>query len=292
MDSGSRYSSIRRRHKVLAFLRLIRGNNLAMIALGQLLCAWRLVYTPWYTTPLGLRHMGILLLSTCMCAAAGYIINDYYDVKIDVLNKPKRVVVGRFISRRVAMVWHLVLGFVSIGLATLVSIKIGALVAFCFFWLWLYSNRLKRLPFVGNFSIAILTSLSILLPGIAFYPPKKELYLFALFAFWMTLIREIIKDLEDRKGDARHGCITLPIIWGIPKTRQFLNGLGVVFLLTFGGSMYYLPNQWWFATLALGIPMVWLFYKLQFTDTSAGFSELSKLCKQVMLGGLASLLLL
>src|SRR5690606_34862812 len=99
----------------------------------------------------------LLVLSTLLIAAAGYIINDYYDVKIDYINKPKRVVVGRILKRRGVMVAHTILNFMGILIGFYLSIWVGIISVGSAFMLWWYSNQLKRLPFIGNFFIAVLT---------------------------------------------------------------------------------------------------------------------------------------
>ncbi|HMP98744.1 MAG TPA: UbiA family prenyltransferase, partial [Cyclobacteriaceae bacterium] len=140
-----------------AFLQLTRYWNLLIIGLAQYFTAIFLIdKNAW-------RDINLFLLSsaTIMIAAAGYIINDYYDVKIDIINKPEKVVVGKKIMRRVAMLAHLLLSGAGVLLGWYLSVWIGAINAFSALLLWLYSVNLKRLPFTGNFLVALLTALSI-----------------------------------------------------------------------------------------------------------------------------------
>jgi hypothetical protein len=105
----------------------------------------------------------LLSVSTVMIAAAGYIINDYYDIKIDFINKTDRVVIGKSITRRYAILFHTILSGLGILIGAYVSLWIGAVNVISVFLLWLYSNLLKRLPFVGNLSVAFLTALALVL---------------------------------------------------------------------------------------------------------------------------------
>jgi len=262
-----------------------------MIAFGQILVAFYLIETSWQSSSSGLLHLTFLILASICSAAAGYVINDYYDVKIDILNKPKRVVVGRYISRRKAMFLHFAFIAISLSFSFFLGKQVFFIVAFCSSWLWLYSNALKRLPFIGNFSISVLTAVSLFLPSVVLAQPKNELFLFCLFAFWISLIREIIKDMEDMRGDERHGCRTLPIVWGIRKTKVLLYSIGGLFLLTFLFASIWMPIIWMFSAIGLAFPLGYLFVELKKADTAKAFYKLSVICKWIMLGGMASIVL-
>jgi 4-hydroxybenzoate polyprenyltransferase len=245
----------------------------------------------WVNHFLDLRFF-LLAISTVLVAAAGYIINDYYDIKIDTINKPKRVVVGKILRRRWAMVAHMVLNVTGILLAFGVSWEVGIVTFFSGFLLWFYSNQLKRLPFAGNFTIALLTAASLLVVWL--YDPKNEflVYTFAAFAFFISLIREIIKDMEDVRGDATFGCQTLPIIWGVRRTKVLLYVLIFSFLIILFSLSAYLQNAvvMYFCFFIL-LPVGWLTYKLFLADTKKEFSYLSRFCKLIMLSGILSMIL-
>lgn len=278
---------------LLGFVRLIRFPNLVIIVLTQYITRIFLIgpkelWVSHITDP----KFFLLSLSTGLVAAAGYIINDYYDVKIDTINKPKRVVVGRMLRRRVAMFAHIILNILGILIAFSITLKIGAITFISGFLLWLYSNQLKRLPFVGNLVIAFLTAVSVIVVFI--YTPRNEflIYTFAFFAFFISLIREIIKDMEDVKGDATFGCQTLPIIWGIRRTKILLYLLIASFLTLLFSLSVYLDNTivTYFCLFVL-IPVGWLTYKLMGADTKKEFAHLSIICKIIMLTGVLSMAL-
>jgi 4-hydroxybenzoate polyprenyltransferase len=282
-----------RRILLAGFLRLIRWPNLLFIILTQYFV--RIFLTgpreAWWNHFTDLRFL-MLSVSTVLVAAAGYIINDYYDIKIDTINKPKRVVVGRILRRRWAMISHLVLNVTGILLAFVVDWKIGIVTFVSGFMLWLYSNQLKRLPFTGNLTIALLTAASLLVVWL--YDPENEflVYTFAAFAFFISLIREIIKDMEDVRGDATFGCQTLPIIWGMRRTKTLLYVLIFSFLIVLFSLSAYLQNAvvMYFCFFIL-LPVGWLTYKLFRADTRKEFSYLSRFCKLIMLSGILSMIL-
>ena len=215
---------------LISFIRLTRVGNLFIIAFAQYFTAFflmkqgALVFSDF--------KFFLLSVSTVLIAAAGYIINDYYDIKIDFINKPDRVVIGKSITRRYAILFHSVLSGLGVLIGAYVSLWVGAVNIISIFLLWLYSNLLKRLPFVGNLSVAFLTGLSLVLVDLYFHSGNYMIYIYANFAFFMTLIREIIKEMEDLKGDNSFGCKTLPIIWGIRKTKQMIYFLLFVLVVT------------------------------------------------------------
>ena len=271
---------------IASLLRLTRAGNLFIIALSQYFTAGFLLDK---STLDDLRLL-ILSVSTVTIAAAGYIINDYYDVKIDYINKPDRVVIGKTITRRYAILFHVLLSFMGISLGVLLHWKIGVVNAFSVFLLWFYSNYLKRLPFVGNFAVAALTGFSILVIDLLYKADNPLIYIYASFAFFMTLIREIIKDIEDLKGDNSFGCKTLPILIGTRKTKTIIYVILALFaVIVVVLNYFYKALPFSYYMLFLFGPLVFLLYRLARADMKRDFSFLSSFCKVIMLLGIISM---
>ena len=235
----------------------------------------------------------LLVLSTTIIAAAGYYINDYYDIKIDMINKPNKVIVGNKLNRRPVLIWHQIFNAIGILLGIYVSIWVGAINLLAAFLLWFYSNRLKRLPLLGNLSVAFLTGLSLLVVGVYFRSGIFLIFIYAFFAFGITLIREIIKDMEDMKGDEAFGCKSLPIVLGIRKTKWIL----YLLILGFTISLFYFAsiidnNMVAGYFLILLVPSIFLIYKLVRADAKHHFYQLSLYCKWLMVGGVLSMTLI
>lgn len=274
----------------LGLLRLVRAGNLGIVLLAQYAVAFCLVFRRENLSAV-LTDWGLLGLSlaTVMVAAAGYIINDYYDVKIDVINRPTRVVIDRILRRREALGFHFVLNMLGFGFALLAGKLITLCVLVSAFFLWVYSNSLKRLPLAGNLMIAFLTGFSVMLPAIYFRQNLKLALVYACFAGFITIIREILKDMEDVRGDASHGCRTLPIVYGIAQTRQIV----YLLMVSFGGLL--VAVAWWAGTLpllfagVLCLLLLGLGLVLARTDTRAGFGQLSTWCKIIMLVGIGTM---
>jgi 4-hydroxybenzoate polyprenyltransferase len=270
------------------FFRLIRVQNLLIIVFSQYLCAIYLLEGISVTNV----ELFLLSLSTVFLAAAGYIINDYYDVKIDYVNKPNRVIVGKVLKRRVVLFSHSLLNFTAIGIGFYLNLKIAAIHFTSAFLLWLYSNQLKRLPFIGNLTVAFLTGISISIVSIYFGQKAILINIYAVFAFSISLIREIIKDMEDWKGDATFGCKTLPIIFGLRKTKLIVYS----FIGLFGFLIFYLTQflennilYYYFSGLTLFI--IYFVHRLSTADKVKDFHFLSTYCKVIMLSGIISILL-
>ena len=272
-------------------VRITRLQNLIMIALTQYFTAYFLVDVHHNRRAYLLdTDLFLLVISTVMIAAAGYIINDYYDVKIDFINKPKRVVVGTVLRRRIVIVAHSVLTVAGVLAGTYLSWKVGIIHLSAAFLLWWYSNRLKRYPFIGNFSIAALSGLAIAVIGLYYQQQQFLVFTYALFAFSISLLREIIKDMEDQPGDETFGCQTLPIIWGISRTKTLLYVLSgfFIFLLFFlSGTLGNRTLIIYF--LLLIIPIAYFITKLVYADTKRDFAYLSDFCKLLMLSGILSM---
>lgn len=304
-----------------AFLRLVRLPNLFFIALTQFLFYYCIVLrfkTPPVDSVFPIQGFYLLVIASVLIAAAGYIINDYFDINIDQVNKPGRQVVEKIIKRRWAMVWHIVLSLTGVGICFYVDYHYPGhwMTVFnfiCVLLLFGYSVTLKKKLLIGNVLISALTAWVIIVIYLCylyrFYPttPGTELdpninirftrlaLLYAGFAFIISLIREIIKDMEDREGDERYGCRTMPIVWGIPASKVFVGVWIVVLASLLAVLQFYVLqfNWWWSAAYCVAliiIPLLWLLRKLYLAKTVADYHLLSLVVKGIMLTGILSML--
>jgi 4-hydroxybenzoate polyprenyltransferase len=298
---------------ILAFLKLIRWQNLLFIVITQILYEY-CIYLPIYGSH-STYQLGFIVLASVLIAAAGYIINDYFDLNIDQINKPDRVIVNNAVSRRWAIFWHLafsLLGLFFTVLALPPSLFWYLILAnlLSILLLWLYSTNFKKQLLIGNVIISILTSWVILILFFSKTPlsvdniisaDHKEIRLFRLtmlyagFAFIISLIREVLKDMEDRIGDARYGCRTMPIVWGLPASKVFV----AVWIIVLAGTLvilqlYVLAYGWWlsiaYCLLAIVVPLLIVLSKLTAANTQQDFHLLSRYVKAIMFTGILSML--
>ena len=234
----------------------------------------------------------LLVASTVLIAAGGNVINDYFDTRIDRVNKPEAVIVGRTVKRRVAMMGHLVLSALGVVIGVFVAWRSGqfhlALVpVFATGALWFYSTRLKRTFLLGNGLVATLVALVPLTVGLYEIPALAQTYGtgatvgmgngtemevtfgfaglwgwiagFAAFAFVSTLVRELQKDMADMKGDAADGCRTVPIVLGMQWAKVFtLFYLAVAIIALLLVRSVVLTDQfsYWYIGAGIVLPML------------------------------------
>jgi len=278
-----------------------------------------LLPSPAFTLQFGNFQFALLVLSTVFIAAAGYIINDYFDTRTDLINKPDRVVVGIRIGRRMAMILHAVFNVIGVGIGIYLSFYIGMpSLSLVFFLaaglLWFYSTSYKRQFLLGNLSVAILTGLVPLMVLLFELPLLNREYGpvmirygsnfnymvawvggFSFFAFLTTLLREILKDAEDFEGDRAYGMKTLPIVLGIFWTRVIVLAL-IAFTVTL--LIYLLVKYIFFSvpqhdyislvyfTLFLIIPLLVLALLVILAGSKKGFHRASIMIKWIMLAGI------
>ncbi len=279
----------------MTLLRLLRVPNLLLMLLGQALVQACLLYPsqPWVAV--SWPSFWLTTLSTVLVGAGGYAINDYYDVKIDAINRPRRRVVGRGpLTRRRTMMLHLLLSSVGVGLGALVSWPVAGVALGSALLLWGYSAQLKRRLLIGNLVVAALGGAMVLVVEVAAQTHSRAVWVYAALAALLTLIREIIKDAEDMRGDARFGCRTLPIVAGLVRTKWVVAGLTLALIGALIGVMLYRPDTWrfnGFLLLTVVAPLLLLLHWLRTADRRVHFARLSGLGKLLMLAGMLTMLL-
>lgn len=303
---------------ITAFFRLIRWPNLVFIAITQILFVYCIVHPVLSIAGVVPNIRGIyfllLMLSSVIIAAAGYIINDYFDLNIDQINKPDKLVVEKIISRRWVIFWHLFLSTAGIIMGFYIDWKtnvwfLGVANMVCVGLLFLYSISLKKKLLSGNIVISALTAWVILVIGwcetsnllqptlIGSYTEKitRITFLYAGFAFVISLVREVVKDMEDIEGDRRYGCNTMPIAWGINATKVFVAVWLVVLTSALAIVQFYvLVFKWWFSAayciLVIIIPLLYIFKMLTASNNSKDYHRLSTQIKLVMFTGILSMI--
>lgn len=302
-------------------MRLVRWSNLLFLAA----LIW--LMEKWVTVPIldqaafGEQLPGyillLIMLATVFIAAGGYVINDYFDVKIDRINHPDELIVTRSISKPSAMRLSMVLSGTGIicGIAAagmLRSWTLGILFVIIPGLLWFYSSSYKRLFMVGNLIIALLAGVAPMVVAmanvailqlrygtiLAYTTLPHDIYAwvggFALFAFLLTWIREIIKDMQDQMGDRELECHSMPVVWGEKWTKVFVTGLIVLTIALVGHLWYHalpFPIGWSSLStryIALGIvtPMICTLWLLWAAKIPSDYKTCQQVVKFTMLIGM------
>jgi len=305
---------------VSAFFKLIRWPNLFFIAATQVLFRFFVLNFVYKGSnndygeniKLSLPLFYWLVFASICIAAAGYIINDYFDVNIDLVNKPGKLIVDRYIKRRWTIVWHIILSFIGLVISCYIGYKLrnfyiplfnfAAIIA-----LFFYSTTFKKKLLIGNIIISLLTawvilvltfseySFRIIFPDIYWKRLVKVSFIYAGFAFIISLIREVIKDMEDMQGDAKYGCTTMPIVWGLQVSKVFAAVWLVVIIAGIAFVQFYVIQLgWWlsaiYSLLTIIIPLTWVLRKLYMAQSPKDFHQLSNAVKLVMFTGILSMI--
>ena len=291
------------------FLKLVRFKNLIIIVLTQLLIKYILINPYSHKISLNNFDFNLLMLSTVLIAAAGNIINDYFDIKVDKLNN-RKIIIGESIKRRIAILLHLFFSSIGIILGFYLAWKVklitlGFVNLFCVISLWYYSTYLKRKPVSGNILVAALSALVLIVvplfdlipnPGVNFSEIFNKIILYSLFAFLFSFIREIIKDLEDLEGDKKSGMNTFAIAIGLQKTKTVLKILTTLILSSFLYILSITTSLSSFSFLyllfLLTIPLFVFFVLLFKSKTKQDFNMLSTILKLIMVAGILSMFIL
>jgi len=297
----------------MKYLQLIRYQNLLLLALMQLI--FRYGFLKYQDTWLSLSDLqyGLLVLSTVLLAAGGYVINDIFDQDTDAENKPNLAVVGRSISEGNA--YYIYVGLTLTGVAigmylSNVIQKPGFIAIFIFIaaLLYYYASTLKRMLLIGNFVVAVLLGFSVLIIGFFdLYPAMYEgnevrisllfsiLKDYAFFAFILNFIREIVKDLEDVNGDYNQGMNTLPIVLGISRTSKVVIGLLIISILILGYYVYknIIENSLFLAAMYALIfiiaPLLFCAIQMWSAKTKKDFHLVSVILKWIIFFGILSI---
>jgi len=296
------------------YLKLIRLPNLIIIVLTQYLMRYSIInpIIGIYDFKLQMPDylFALIVLSTVFIAAAGYVINDYFDRKIDQINKPGNVLIGQKINRRHAMTLHVVLNIlgVVIGfyLAYVVKIYLLAFVYLVVTGLfWYYSTNYKRQFLIGNFIVAILTALVplqiVLYENVFLLREYHELIqpitnivfwwvaAFAFYAFITNLIREIIKDIEDFEGDNAYGRNSVPVILGLNTSKILIIILIVFTIAAVSYTYYYFIHDNYTLTyvlVAIILPLIGLIIQIIIGKNKKDFRRASIILKGIMFTGI------
>lgn len=294
------------------FLKLIRYQNLLLLAFMQLI--FRYGFFKIQNIPLALAEWqyGLLVLATILIAAGGYVINNIFDQNTDNINKPNNVIIGKSISETTGYNLYIGLTFTGVFIGFYLSNVIekpgfASIFILIAATLYLYATSLKQMMIIGNITVALLLSFSVVIIGIFdLFPIIHEgnqqqmgvvfsiLLDYALFTFFLNFIRELVKDIEDVDGDYNQGMSTLPIAIGISRTLKIVFGLSFIPILFL---LYYINKYLLgllFATIYLLLfvvgPLFYFTIKTWTSKSQKDFHALSLLLKWILLFGILSII--
>lgn len=280
--------------KTLSLFSIVRGYNILVIVLAQYLAAIFIMAPdlPMRSVILDL-NLFVLVLCSALVIAGGYIINSFYDSEKDLINKPRKSMLDRLVSQRVKIYAYFVLNFLGVLLASYVSFRAALFFAAYIFGIWLYSHRLKKLPFLGN----VVSALLAIAPFFAIFVYYKNfdtvIFVHALFLFLIILSREMIKDMENLAGDLAQNYQTVAVRYGTRFSKWCISFLVVLALLPAGLLIAYFDVGYMYLYFIATSLLLMLFLVLLWRSRSKKhFVWLHNILKFIIVSGVFGILLI
>lgn len=273
---------------------VIRGYNILIIVFAQYLASIFILAPERLLSEVVLDlNLFMLVLSSSLTIAGGYIINNFYDSEKDLINRPIKSKLDRLVSQNTKLSFYFVLNFLSVVMASYVSFNAVIFFSLYIFGIWLYSHKLKKLPFIGNLTSAILTITPFFVIFIYYRNFETVIFFHAMFLFLIISMRELTKDLENIKGDLAQNYHTIPVVYGENVSKTMLTTLALftlipaILIVTYFdiGRMNYF---FYFSTLLL-LGFIVLLWK---SKTKLHYLILHNILKFIIVAGVFSIVLI
>ena len=280
--------------KLLSLFSVIRGYNILVIALAQYLAS---IYILSPDIPVRKvvfdLNLFFIVVSSTLVIASGYIINNFYDAEKDLINKPKKSMLDRLVSQRFKLTTYFILNLLAVFTASYVSFRAVFFFSAYIFGIWLYSHKLKKVPFVGNFVSSTLAIAPFFAVFVYYKNFETVIFVHAIFLFLLILVREIIKDLENIAGDMAQNYKTIPILYGARFSKTIISALvlltlipSILLFLYFDVGYMYLYFLGCIVLLVIFLIMLWK------AKTKLHYVGLHNILKFIIVLGVFSILLI
>lgn len=218
--------------KLLSLFSSIRGYNILVIILAQYLTSIYILapHLPLRKVVFDV-NLFVLVLASALAIAGGYIINNFYDVEKDVINRPLKTKLDGYIKQRTKLHTYFIFNFLSVVLASYVSFRAVLFFSIYIFGIWFYSHKLKKYAFVGNITASILAVVPFFAVFIYYRNFDYVIFVHATFLFLIISMREVVKDLENLKGDLVQNYMTIPVKYGVPFSKKMLTLIAILTLI-------------------------------------------------------------
>lgn len=280
--------------KIFSFFSVVRGYNIFVIALAQYLAAIFILSPELRALDIILDYqLFILVVASSLTIASGYIINNFYDAKKDLINRPRKVMIDRLVSQQTKLKVYFVINFIVALISFIVSWRAMLFFSVYIFLIWFYSHKLKKYPIVGNITasvLAVLPFFGILLYYKNFY---QVIFAHAVFLYLLILIREIIKDLENIEGDLSSNYRTIPVLFGEKTAKNLILVLTISTVI----PVYYLVDVfnvgymdiYFYASLLI---LIFFLILLGKAKTKPQYLKLHFILKFIIVAGVFSIVLI
>ena len=278
--------------KILGAFYVVRIHNIFLLVFAQYLTSifilsssesWKIIFD---------KNLFLVILCSTICVVSGFIINDYYDTKKDSINTPIKFKLGESINDKTKLLLYFFLNLLVVLVSSLISLRAIVFFSIYIFFIWFYSHKLRKLVFIGNLFYSILTITPFF--AILLYFKKIEFIIiaYALFLFFILLLKDIVKDMKNIKGDFSVNHKTIPVVFGESFTKTLVSLLSIIniflilnlFLNFNSGLMYF----YYFFALAV---MIYFMFKLYSSKSTAQYLFLHNLLRFLITAGVFSIVL-
>jgi 4-hydroxybenzoate polyprenyltransferase len=274
-------------YKVLSLLSVIRGYNILVLIAAQYLAAI-FIFSPQKSLQNVLfdSHFLYIVIASICVVASGYIINNFYDVKVDRINRPLKTGLDNYVKQSTRLKLYFLLNFLGFIFGILISWKAALFFAVYIFGIWFYSHKLKKYPLTGLISATTLTILPFFAVFVYFKNFSKIIFVHAVFLFLVILVRELIKDLENIKGALANNYTTFSVAYGELKTKKIvillliLTLFPIAFLFSYP-AISYMRYYFYFAMITL----IFIGFYLWKSKTRNQYRRLHNILKLLLLIG-------
>lgn len=282
--------------KFFSLFSVVRGYNILFIIIAIYLTSIY-IFAPQLPVREVLLDINLLMLvlASAVAIASGYIINNFYDSEKDLINRPRKTMLDRMVSQRTKLSTYFILNFLSVVFASYVSFKAVLFFSAYIFLLWFYSHKLKKYPFIGNITAAILTVIPFFAVFIHYGNFDIVIFVHATFLFLIISMRELVKDLENLRGDLTHEYHTIPVVYGENASKKMLTVLCAltlipIFLLItkFKADIGYMGFYFYGSIVALAFFMAVLWY----SKRKLHYIVLHSILKLILIIGVFSIVLI
>jgi 4-hydroxybenzoate polyprenyltransferase len=280
--------------KFLSLFSVSRGYNILIIIIAQYLAS---IFIMAYHLPLKQvildPNLFLIVLSTALAIASGYLVNNFYDSEKDLINRPSKTLLDNYVSQKTKLSIYFILNFLSVIIASYISFKAVLFFSSYIFLLWLYSHKLKRYPFLGTLTAGLVAILPFFIIFVYYRNFEEVIIVHAVFLFFIILIRELVKDLENLKGDFTLDYTTIPVKYSVVFTKKLISVLVIstivpaLILILFFDSGY--MDYYFLLCVVLLIIFLWQLWK---SEQKPHYLLLHNLLKFIIVLGVFSIMLI
>ncbi len=281
--------------KLASLFSVVRGYNILILFIAQYLAS---IYILAPEKPLREVlfdvNLFVLVIACTFSIASGYLINNFYDAEKDLINRPHKTLLDNYISQKTKLAIYFILNFLSVILASYVSFKAVIFFSLFIFFLWLYSHKLKKYPFIGTLVASILAITPFFAVFVYYHNFDMVIFVHATFLFLIISIRELTKDLENLKGDLTQDYHTIPVVYGVKVSKVILSllvALTLIPTLILISNKFEIGYMHYYFLLSFILMIIFLFF-LWKSSSKLQYTLLHNLLKLIIVIGVFSILLI